>query len=55
MLNYKQTKNIPLFGNTLEELVTIAEGAGLPKFTGQQLADWLYKKNINGHAYKKCQ
>lgn len=35
-----------LLGKTLPELTAIAIQAGLPPFTGKQLADWLYKKNI---------
>ena len=36
-----------LFGKTLSELAELAVGLGLPKFTGKQLADWLYKKEID--------
>lgn len=36
----------PLLGKTLEELRSIAVEAGLPAFTGKQLADWLYKKRV---------
>ena len=36
-----------LFGKDLNELQEISLALGLPKFTGQQLADWLYKKEIN--------
>jgi len=36
-----------LFGNTLSELTELAVSLGLPKFTGKQLADWLYKKEID--------
>ncbi len=39
-----------LFGKTLEELTDLAIGLGLPKFTGKQLADWLYKKEISSIA-----
>ncbi len=35
-----------LFGKTLHELTALAMELGLPKFTGKQLADWLYKKEI---------
>ena len=35
-----------LFGKTLDRLTDVAAGLGLPKFTGRQLADWLYKKEI---------
>lgn len=33
-----------LFGKTLEELTEIAISNGLPKFTGKQLAEWMYQK-----------
>lgn len=36
-----------LFGKTLEELTGLAVDLGLPKFTGKQLADWLYCKDID--------
>ena len=39
-----------LFGKTLNELTELAVGLGLPKFTGKQLADWLYKKEIDSIA-----
>ncbi len=39
-----------LFGKTLEELQAIAIQEGLPKFTGKQLTDWLYKKDIGSIA-----
>lgn len=39
-----------LFGKTLEELTELALGLGLPKFTGRQLADWLYKKEVDSIA-----
>jgi 23S rRNA (adenine2503-C2)-methyltransferase len=35
-----------LFGKTLNELTTLAVEIGLPKFTGKQLAEWLYQKDI---------
>ena len=35
-----------LFGKSLTELQQVAVDLGLPKFTGKQLADWLYKKEI---------
>ncbi|HER09701.1 MAG TPA: 23S rRNA (adenine(2503)-C(2))-methyltransferase RlmN [Bacteroides sp.] len=35
-----------LFGKTLEELTVIATEMGLPSFTGRQLSEWLYKKDI---------
>ena len=36
-----------LFGKDLNELQSISVALGLPKFTGKQLADWLYKKEIS--------
>jgi len=36
-----------LFGKDLNELQEISLALGLPKFTGKQLADWLYKKEIS--------
>ncbi len=35
-----------LFGKTLDELTALAVEIGLPKFTGKQLAEWLYQKDI---------
>ena len=35
-----------LFGKTLNELTALAIETGLPKFTGKQLAEWLYQKDI---------
>ncbi len=36
-----------LFGKDLTELQEISAALGLPKYTAKQLADWLYKKEIN--------
>ncbi|QGY44480.1 23S rRNA (adenine(2503)-C(2))-methyltransferase RlmN [Maribellus comscasis] len=36
-----------LFGKTLIELQELVSSLGLPKFTGKQIADWLYKKEIS--------
>lgn len=36
-----------LFGKTLDELTALVVELGLPKFTGKQLAEWLYKKDIS--------
>lgn len=36
-----------LLGKTLSELQTVAVEAGLPKFTGQQLAQWLYVRRVS--------
>ena len=35
-----------LFGKTLNELTALAIEIGLPKFTGKQMAEWLYQKDI---------
>lgn len=35
-----------LLGKTLDELTTIAEEAGLKRFAGKQIADWLYQKRV---------
>lgn len=37
-----------LFGKTLEQLKAIATTLGLPSYTGKQLSEWLYKKEISG-------
>jgi 23S rRNA (adenine2503-C2)-methyltransferase len=39
-----------LFGKTLTELTDLVVELGLPKFTGKQLADWLYHKEIGSIA-----
>lgn len=36
-----------LFGKTLDELTALVVELGLPKFTGKQLAEWLYQKDIH--------
>ena len=36
----------PLLGKTLTELQAIAIEAGLPRFVGKQLCDWLYRKQV---------
>lgn len=36
-----------LFGKTLKELQEICKDLSLPSYTGKQLVDWLYKKQIN--------
>ncbi len=35
-----------LLGKTLNELTAIAEEAGLKRFAGKQIADWLYQKRV---------
>jgi len=37
----------PLFGKTLNELTALALELGMPKFTGKQMAEWLYQKDIS--------
>ncbi len=34
------------YGKTLNELIAVARKAGLPGFAAKQIADWLYKKEI---------
>ncbi|HZL12286.1 MAG TPA: 23S rRNA (adenine(2503)-C(2))-methyltransferase RlmN [Prolixibacteraceae bacterium] len=36
-----------LFGKTLNELTALVVKLGLPKFTGKQMAEWLYQKDIS--------
>ncbi len=36
-----------LFGKTLDELTQVAIELGLPKFTGKQMAEWLYQKEVH--------
>ena len=36
-----------LFGKTLYELTALAIELGMPKFTGKQMAEWLYQKDIS--------
>ncbi|MDX9882184.1 MAG: 23S rRNA (adenine(2503)-C(2))-methyltransferase RlmN [Prolixibacteraceae bacterium] len=36
----------PLFGKTLNELTELSLSLGFPKFTGKQIAEWLYKKEL---------
>jgi 23S rRNA (adenine2503-C2)-methyltransferase len=35
-----------LFGKTLDELIVVTKGLGLPGFAAKQIADWLYTKEI---------
>ncbi|MFP4556610.1 MAG: 23S rRNA (adenine(2503)-C(2))-methyltransferase RlmN [Bacteroidales bacterium] len=39
-------QKVSLFGLTLTELTNIVLAGGLPKFTAKQIAQWLYKKDI---------
>ncbi len=36
-----------LYGKTLNELIAVTKRIGLPGFAARQMADWLYKKEIN--------
>jgi 23S rRNA (adenine2503-C2)-methyltransferase len=36
-----------LYGKTLNELIAVTKRIGLPAFAAKQIADWLYKKEIN--------
>lgn len=36
-----------LFGKNIDELKEVVAKLGLPKFTANQIADWLYKKDVN--------
>jgi 23S rRNA (adenine2503-C2)-methyltransferase len=36
-----------LYGKTLNELITVTKLIGLPGFAAKQIADWLYKQEIN--------
>ena len=38
---------VALFGKTLNELTALAIELGMPKFTGKQMAEWLYQKDIS--------
>lgn len=42
--------NPALFGKTLSELTDLAVELGLPKFTGKQIANWLYQQEITSIA-----
>lgn len=37
-----------LFGKTLKELGEVSLDLGLPAYTGRQISEWLYKKDISG-------
>lgn len=43
-MNEQSMEKEKLLGKNLEELKKIATDTGLPKFTGKQLAEWLYQK-----------
>ena len=36
-----------LYGKTLNELIAVTKRIGLPGFAARQIADWLYKKEID--------
>jgi len=38
----------PLFGKNLDELKAISKELGLPAFTGKQISEWIYQKEISG-------
>jgi len=37
-----------LFGKTLDELNSMSQDLGFPAFTGKQIAEWIYRKEITG-------
>lgn len=37
----------PLLGLSLEELTDLAQSLGMPRFTGKQIAEWLYVKRVS--------
>ena len=37
-----------LFGKTLVDLTEITTGLGLPSYAGKQLAEWIYRKEVDG-------
>ena len=37
-----------LFGKSLEELKTVSLELGLPAYTGKQLSEWIYQKEVSG-------
>ncbi len=39
-----------LYGKTFNEIKEVVASMGLPKFTAQQISDWLYKKDVNSIA-----
>ena len=36
-----------ILGKTPTQLTELAVGLGLPKYTGRQIADWLYQKHVS--------
>ncbi|PID88613.1 MAG: 23S rRNA (adenine(2503)-C(2))-methyltransferase RlmN [Bacteroidia bacterium] len=42
----EKNSKIELYGKTLSELTEQVQAWGLPKFTGKQLAEWLYQKKV---------
>lgn len=38
---------IPLYGKTLAEISELVIAEGLPKYTAAQIADWLYRKDVD--------
>lgn len=43
----RRERKKPLIGLTLEKLQGIAIGLGMPRFTGKQIAQWLYEKRVS--------
>ncbi len=37
----------PLFGKSLDEIITIVKEQGLPAFTARQIVEWLYSHRVN--------
>jgi 23S rRNA (adenine2503-C2)-methyltransferase len=36
-----------LYGKTLSELIAVTKRLGLPGFAAKQIADWLYRKEVD--------
>ncbi len=46
-MNSKSNNNLPiLLGLSLDELTEVALSLGMPRFTGKQIAEWLYTKRV---------
>ena len=49
-MDYAQNKEkVSLIGLCLDELRSLSEQVGEKTFRGQQLFDWIYRKNIDDH------
>jgi 23S rRNA (adenine2503-C2)-methyltransferase len=44
--NYEIMQKEKLYGKTLNELIAVTKRLGMPGFAAMQIADWLYKKEI---------